>query len=307
MSERDLSRVNETAGKLANGVVEMLHADGVKNALVWVTDGFAFDMPLSVRTPDNDGFGRDEYPYYSQIRDLRKAAILQARYAKASAGRSAHQQEGKLDQFERTATSYGVGYAFDTMAGFAIDPKTGLTVSAVAKGVDPLSMAKYSEAAIAMVDRGHMPKMLEAGKWMHACYELLQPRLAALSPESSGIAMIALPYYYSQLASEMHPGPVVVAAQTVGAGLDPAKFDIVAAKAKCVTITGKPSGMVGDELRQFHSNILGAVPARFNEYGGRVLAVGGLDMKDDVELIKEVASGDVGVQLGVTLLREFAR
>jgi hypothetical protein len=307
MSEKDLARVNETAGRLANGVVEMLHTDGVKNALVWVTEGYAFDLPLSVRTPDNDGFGHDNLPYYSQMKDMRKAAVLQARYAKASGGRSAHQQEGKLDQYERTATSYGVGYAFDTMAGFAVDPVTGLTVSAVAKGVDPLSMAKYSEAAIAMIGRDHLPKMLEAGKWMHACYELLQPRLEKLSPEASGIAMIALPYYHSQLTSEMDPGPVIVAAQTVGKGVDPAKFDIVAAKAKCVTITGKPSGTVGDELRQFHSNILGAVPARFNEYGGRVLAVGGLDAKDDVALIKEVVGSDLGTQLGVTLLKEFAR
>ena len=43
MSERDIARVNETSGKLANSVVEMLHSDGVSNAVVWVTEGGYFD------------------------------------------------------------------------------------------------------------------------------------------------------------------------------------------------------------------------------------------------------------------------
>lgn len=308
MLEREVVVVNERAGKLANCVTELLTTDGIRNAVVWVTDGYAFDMPLSVRTPDNDGFGYDHYPYYAYFKDLTRLAVQQARYAKTVTGRSAGKQEEKVAKLNRTATSYSFRFAHDLIAGYAIDGTSQLTVSAVAKGLSSLEMANYAEIAVNMVEKGHLPRMLEAGKWMHACFALLQPRLAELSPEASGIAMIALPHFYTQLTNEADPGPVIVAAQAVGRGTDPAKFDIVGAKVKSVTITGCPSGTLDNErIRQNHSNILGAVPALVGGYGERVLAVGGLDMHDDVELISQVAAGEVGTQLQVTILNEFAR
>lgn len=306
MSERDLSNINGEAGRLANCVTQYLREDGIDNAVVWVTYDGHHDMPLSVRTPDNDGFGFSDYPYYSQFKVSTRQAELQARYGGGlSAGRSSEDQEDKLRKTDRFGTSYSPRLGVKDVAGYAIDKTNNLVVSAVAKDVTAMEMSTISERAVEKLraEPAHLPKMLEAAKWMHACYELLEARLPK---DASGIAMIALPYYYDQLEN-IDPMPVVVASQAVGKVVDVFKYDIVAAKVKAVAVTGKPSGKIEGPLHDHYSNIQGGLPAYFGRYGDRVVALGGLLDTEDVALIHEIAQGEVGTQLQVSLLSEFAR
>jgi hypothetical protein len=306
MSERDLSRINGEAERLANCVTQYLKEDGIDNAVVWVTYDGHHDMPLAVRTPDNYGFGFTDYAYYFQFKAGTRQAELQARYGGGlSAGRSVEEQEDKLRKTDRKATSYSPRLSVGDVAGYAIDPTNNLVVSAVAKDVTAMEMAKISERAVAKLssEPTHLPKMLEASKWMHECYELLG---AKLPKGASGIAMIALPHYY-ELLERVDPMPVVVASQAVGKTVDVFKYDIVAAKVKAVVVSGLPSGRIEGPLHDHYSNIQGGLPANFGRYGDRVVALGGLLDTEDVALIHEIAQGEVGTQLQVSLLSEFAR
>lgn len=288
MSERDLSKINGEAGRLANCVTQYLHEDGINDAVVWVTYDGHHDMPLAVRTTDNQGFGFTGYPYYSDHKVRTRQAELQARYGGGlTAGRSADQQESKLRNTDRHATSYSPRLSVKDVAGYAIDEKNNLVVSAVAYSVPAMEMAKISERAVKKLndEPSYLPRMLEAAKWMHACYELLEARLPK---DASGIAMIALPYYYDQLEN-IDPMPVVVASQAVGKVVDVFKYDIVAAKVKAVAVTGKPSGKIEGPLHDHYSNIQGGLPANFGRYGDRVVALGGLLDTEDVALIHEIA------------------
>ncbi|EKD80128.1 MAG: hypothetical protein ACD_40C00197G0016 [uncultured bacterium] len=300
MSTRVEAQVNSRAGQLANGTVEALLSAGINKAVVWVADGFASRWPLAVRNTKNDGFWGDTFQDYRDFQHLTSEAKLQADYAMTAPGRSASKQLEKLGVTDRTAASYGIIFNRGVRPGYAVDTQSGLTVVAIADGVDPLKMAEISEKAIEDVENGRMPNMLEAGKWLHACFAMLEKQL---DPKFSGIAMIALPRSYSQLS---YKGPTVVGVQAVGNQIDPAKYSIVEAKVECVVATRKPSGTLSEkDGRDDHSNILGGVPAIFEKYGERVLGVGGLDMKDDVALISEVASQMSN--MGVTILDEFAK
>lgn len=306
MSERDLPKINGEAGRLANCVTQYLREDGINDAVVWVTYDGHHDMPLAVRTPDNDGFGFTGYPYYSDHKVRTQQAELQARYGGGlAAGRSAGDQEDKLRKTDRKATSYSPRLSVKDVSGYAIDEKNNLVVSAVAYCVPATEMAKISERAVKKLndEPSYLPKMLEAAKWMHACYEQLGVRLPK---DASGIAMIALPYYFEQLEN-IDPMPAIVASQAVGSVVDVFKYDIVAAKVKAVAVTGKPSGKIKGPLHDYHSNIQGGLPANFEAYGNRVVALGGLLDTEDVALIQEIAQSDIGTQLGISLLSEFSR
>ena len=309
MTPRNESEVNERAGRLANGVAELLtESEGITNAVVWVVDGAASKWPLAVRNTQNDGFWGTGLDNYRQFQVLAKQARLQADYALTAPGRSAQKQAQKLVDTARNATSYSYDFSQSLQPGYVVDERSRLTVVAVAPQVETSRLVEMTQEAVADVEGGRMPNMMEAGKWLHACYALLQPRLKAISPEASAMAMIALPNFLSKFADAFDPGPVIVAAQSVGAGVDVAKFSIVGAKAMCVARTGKPSGTLRAGLeKDSNSNIMGGIPATFGRYGDRVVALGGLDMKDDVALLHELAASDVGTALGMTLLSEFAR
>lgn len=309
MTPRIESEVNERAGKLANGVAELLLVkENITNAVVWVVDGAASRWPLAVRNTQNDGFWGTGLDNYRQFQILAKQARLQADYALTAPGRTAQKQVQKLGETGRNASSYGFAFDQSLQPGYIVDERSRLTVIAVAPNIETSKLVGMAQEAVANVESGRMPNMLEAGKWLHACYALLQPRLKVISPEASGMAMIALPSFIRRFSDESDPGPVIVAAQSVGDGVDVAKFSIVGAKAMCVARTGKPSGTLSAGLeKDSNSNIMGGIPATFGRYGDRVVALGGLDMRDDVALLGEIARGEVGIALGMTLLSQFAR
>lgn len=299
--EYDLSRINERAGLLANGIVHLMNQDGIKNALVWVSHGYAFDMPLAVRTPDNDGFGFDHnYSNYHNYAGLTSEAINQARLSIISAGRSAKDQEERAKKNQRNMTSYSYRYNALFKTGYAIDEDTGLSVVATAVGEETPRLVSLAERAIRDYNFDKLPPLNEAGKWLHMCYSLLQPKLESIAPEATGIAMIALPQYIRLVEERINHSPTIIGVQTVGKSLDPSKYDIVAAKIKAVAATGDPSGKVKNRrVREDFSNILGAVSTWFIPYGVRVMGVGGLDMHDDVKIIEEVANSELGKELKV--------
>ena len=175
--------------------------------------------------------------------------------------------------------------------GYVVAEKSGLTVVAVAPNVETSKIRGMVGRAVENVEsQVRLPRMLEAAKIMHACFKLLEPKLAAISfqdsPRPTGIAMLALPRFIESLASDYDPFPAIVAAQAVGRAVDPAKYRVVGAKALCVACTGgRASGTLEGELKKKYSNIQGGVPIRLNPYGERVMAVGGLKMEEDVELI----------------------
>jgi len=302
------AEVNERARRLADGLADLLAVgEDITNAVIWVVDGTASKWPLAVRNTRNGGFWTIGKDAYRDFQLLAKEARSQADYALTAPGRTAQEQTQKLAQTGRNARSYGWEFNKDLKPGYVVDERSRLTVVAVAPQVETSRLVEMTQKAVADVEDGRIPDMMEAGKWLHACCALLQPRLKNISPEASGMAMLALPYFIRGFSDANDRGPVIVAAQSVGDGVDAAKYSIVGAKALCVAETGKPSGTLGSGLeRDNNSNILGGLPARFGTYGDRVVALGGLDMKDDVALLHELAGSEVGIALGMTLLDKFA-
>lgn len=70
------------------------------------------------------------------------------------------------------------------------------------------------------------------------------------------------------------------------------------------SLTGKQSSSLNGEDFYSRSNIKGALPVKFGDYGYRITTVGGLLDVDDVNVLRDV---DVGRSLGVTILDEIPR
>lgn len=302
MTTRVEAEVNDRAGRLSNGVAELLVASGIENAVVWVADPTSEKWPLAIRNTRNDGFWGVGPEAYHSFQLLARQARKQVDYARTAAGRSAAEQVAKLEKTKRSATSYGYDFNQRLDAGFVVDGRSQLTVVGVADKVETPRMVELVTRAVSDVENGRTPSMLEAGKWLHACYAMLESRLKS---DDSGISMIALPYIISRFTSEIDPGPVIVASQTVGKSVDTAKFSIVGAKVMATAQTGKPSGTLAGEDVYKYSNIQGALPVKFGEYGYRIAAMGGLVDVDDVKSLKDVAEGDVGLAVSATILSEL--
>lgn len=304
MATRAEALVNDRAGRLANGAIELLTQNGVENAVVWVAHPASEKWPLAIRNNRNDGFWGVGLDAYLSFQLLAKNARRQVDYARTVAGRTAIEQAQKCKETNRGVTSYGYALRQNLEPGFVVDDSSQLTVVGVASGIDALKMVNIVTRAVADVEGGRKPKMTEAGKWLHACFSLLESKLES---GMSGIAMLALPEFIHKFATDFDPGPVIVATQTVGESVDVPKFSIVGAKVMCTAVTGKPSGTLdGDDVYR-HSNIRGALPVRFGEYGYRVAAIGGLKDIDDVKTLRDVADGEVGRRLNMTILDEIPK
>ena len=308
MSERDIARVNQTAGRLSNGVAEVLVANGVTNAVVWVADGCVTHLPLATRNTMNNGFWEDGPVGYTMLKDLQRTARLQAEYAPTDPAMDAVEQAKKLARTDRTSTSYSPSFDDEMKPGYVLARQSGLTVTAAAPNVETERMLEMVARAVSDVEGGRKPNMLEAAKLMHACFELLEPELAKLNTEKpTGLAMLALPRYINALASDFDRFPAVVASQAVGRVVDPAKFNVVGAKALAVARTGRPSGMIEGLAKPKNSNILGGLPVKFAAHGERAMAVGGLKMEEDGEIIRAVANSPLGQELGMVVLDQLTR
>ncbi|MFA5024969.1 MAG: hypothetical protein WC503_00480 [Candidatus Shapirobacteria bacterium] len=260
------------AAKLADKATEILSRNQVKNSLVRVTYGFAYDYPLAVRTSDNEGFGENTETYDESIQRLTNQAILQAKYSLVVGGRSASGQLQKLKNDERSSASYGIYFNATTIPGFAIDKISGLTVVTVSEDIKPLEGAEISQKAILSANK----KVRETLPAVEIVYSCLKKIDSELPNDRTGVVMLALP-------KSRNLQPTIICSQSAGRVENPSNYGVVEAKVKAVLSSGKISG---PNQKYYVSRILGAVPINVGGVGERILAAGGLpDGQQDLDAI----------------------
>ncbi len=279
------NEIHRTASTLANIAVSALARNGVREAAVVVTIGPWTHHPLAIRVPGNDGFGSGHnYGSISQ-RQLLVEAGLQAEYQLEVGGREASQQEKKLAETGRKASSYSYLLKDGVKARFAHDHETNLTLVITSPEVDDQESANLAENAITLMNSGTTAEKLPATELVEACLFEIRRKLPK---DRTGFAMIAAPNQTINHTNPMGEIPAIFCSQSAGLVVEPANFGIVAAKARTVAISRKASGPASSELWSDISQIPGAIAVSVKGNFERVLAGGGLvDGVDDVTALRD--------------------
>lgn len=298
----ELHAVHRAAGNLADLAVSML--SGVSEAAVMVAHGYAYDYPLAIRTPRNDGFGDQSLDYFLSQKILLRTARLQAKYALHAGGKDAGDQRQRLLDTYRDSPSYGCEFPPHFVPSYAVDRHTGLALVVASGGMTARESTAVAERAVHDAQADKTPeKVLPAAELLYAVMANLVLQLPA---GRVGVAMLASPQIDFDLL-QVDPFPLVLASQTAGDNLSPANFDLVAAKARSVALTGFASGPSSSNIDELGSEIPGAIPVRVPDLGDRILAAGGLpDGLSDVEVLKQTLISGLP-HLGITLLRHLTR
>lgn len=299
------SEINQRAGRLADTVVNMLTSDGMFKAAVVVAQTSRPEVPLSIRTANNKGFGYEDASFHDTQSALLRQASLQLKYASRTSGRSRLEQLDKMVKTERNASSWGLDLPPDLNPEFAHDKEAGLTVVASLAGGHEEYSARISERAVRVIetDTNMFASAPEASELIYACGETLMK--LGLPENRTGFVVLAHPIFKYDPNKDLERGPLVLCSQSFGSAVDELTgFPIVKAKAGTVAITGRPSGSKNTGFYKAISNIKGGLPIS-TFYGDRALAAGGLSKEDDDVAAVMSAVDYLHEKLGVSLISGF--
>jgi len=298
------SELNLRSAHLADTVIEILR-DGDhprRRGVVYVCYKYDVEEPLATRSVSSRGLGAPTDTFYHYQKDRLAQAKLQATFAKRTT-LSIEQQAGRMHQTSRSSPSYGVEFPFSFRPSYAHDTAANLTVVTLVDDLSEFGNASVSEKAIEAVNDGYVPRTLQpAVELVGSCLDEL---VKTLPRGRSAVCILGHQRYVHNHCNDNYNEPVVICSQARG-DFDPGNYGIVAAKARTVAITRRPSNAESAGFYARSSQIEGAIPVMVDGIGEYVLAAGGLpEGSADVAAIDKALS-TLPPSLVVVALKELS-
>lgn len=270
---------------LVNSVASLARSRGIESGVVVVTNQHNSDMPVSIRSIGNQGWGDlvSEQEYLQQM----QIASTSARYALAGR-RTASKQRVHEKKQGRTPASYVPGLADDYKGRSVWMPDEQITVTVVSPRLNEMESEEMVLAAV--TEKGeviHHPHELSPGDLAISRLALELDDRCAKQGRTSGLVAIGL-------ATLFEPRLSIVSLQAVGLFVE-GLVDVVAAKGLAVAKTGGLlSGPDNHDLALSISRIKGGVLVEIGDGDAphkRIVAVGGLKTgEDDIQVILDIAA-----------------